>query len=162
MIKIIVAVDKNGAIGKDNDLLYYIKEDLKNFKEITEGNVVVMGRNTWDSLPIKPLPNRQNVILTNSDNIFEGADVLHSLDEVKKLKSTEKKDVYVIGGASVYNQSIEDNIIDEAHITFVNDEYEGADVFVNIEKLKKSLPKEEYIKEFDQDGLKADYVIFSR
>ena len=64
MVKIIVAVDKKGAIGKNNDLLYTIKEDLKNFKELTSGNIVVMGRNTWDSLPIKPLPNRTNIVLT--------------------------------------------------------------------------------------------------
>ena len=80
MIKIIVAVDENGAIGRNNDLLFHIKDDLKNFKILTTNNTVVMGRNTWESLPIKPLPNRENIVLTTTENELSGAKVLHSFE----------------------------------------------------------------------------------
>lgn len=162
MIKIIVAVDKKGAIGKDNYLLFHIKDDLKNFKNLTSDNIIVMGRNTWESLPIKPLPNRENIVLTTSNKNYEGATVLNSLKELKDyLKGTEK-DVYIIGGASIYNQVLEHNIADEAHVTFVKEIVKDADTFISIDKLKEVFPKENYITTFIQDDIKADYVVLSK
>ena len=73
MISIIVAVSKNGAIGKNNDLLWHISDDLKRFKAITSEHTVVMGTKTYESLPFKPLPNRENIVITrNKDLHFEG------------------------------------------------------------------------------------------
>lgn len=162
MVKIIVAVDEKGAIGKDNDLLYFIKEDLKNFKNLTMNNIVVMGRKTWESLPIKPLPNRENVILTTSDNTFEGAIILNNLEELKKYIKYQNKDVFIIGGASIYNQIIDNNMAEEAHITFVNDIYEYADTYININKLKENLPIKKYVKTFKENNLSSDYIILSK
>lgn len=159
MIKIIVAVDKEGAIGKDNDLLYNIKDDLKNFKELTTGNIVVMGKNTWKSLPIKPLPNRENIVLSNSIDSIEGAKVMKSLEEVKEYIDDLDKDTYIIGGAAVYNEAIEKKLVDEAHVTFVDDEYKDADTFISINKLKSILPKQIHICNFKEDDLKAEYVV---
>ena len=85
MIKMIVCVDINGGIGRENDLLFNIKEDMKFFKETTTGHKVVMGYNTWLSLPKKPLPNRENYVLYDGDEDIEGATVLRSLEEVFEL-----------------------------------------------------------------------------
>lgn len=162
MIKIIVAVDENGSIGKDNDLLYYIKDDLKNFKNLTSGNIVVMGKNTWDSLPVKPLPNRENIVLTTTNKELIGAKVLSSFEELESYLKNTEKDIYIIGGASIYNQVIENKLVDEAHVTFVKDIVKDADKFIDIDKLKELLPKENYVTSFEQDGLKADYIILSK
>lgn len=162
MVKIIVAIDKKGAIGKGNNLLYFIKDDLKNFKNLTTENIVVMGRKTWESLPIKPLPNRENVILTTSDNNFEGAITLNSLEELKNYIRNKDKDIFIMGGASIYNQIIDNNMAEEAHITFVNDICKDADTYINIDKLKENLPNRKYIETFKENNLTSDYIILSK
>ena len=162
MIKIIVAVDEKGAIGRNNELLYHIKDDLKNFKSLTSGNVVVMGRNTWESLPIKPLPNRENIVLTTTNKKLNGAKVINSFDELENYLKDTEKDIYIMGGASIYNQVMESKLVDEAHVTFVKDIVEDADTFISIDKLKELLPKENYVTTFEQDDLKADYIIRSK
>lgn len=162
MIKIIVAVDEKGAIGINNELLYHIKDDLKNFKSLTSGNVVVMGRNTWESLPIKPLPNRENIVLTTTNKELNGAKVINSFDELENYLKDTEKDIYIMGGASIYNQVMENKLVDEAHVTFVKDIVEDADTFISIDKLKELLPKENYVTTFEQDDLKADYIILSK
>lgn len=103
MINIIVVMDSNGGIGKDNKLLAHIPEDLKHFKQLTSGNTVVMGYNTWLSLPKKPLPNRRNIVLTTKDIQLDGAEVVHSVDEVLDI-TKDDEDVFVIGGAQVYEE----------------------------------------------------------
>ena len=162
MIKIIVAVDEKGAIGRNNELLYHIKDDLKNFKSLTSGNVVVMGRNTWESLPIKPLPNRENIVLTTTNKKLNGAKVINSFDELENYLKDTEKDIYIMGGASIYNQVMESKLVDEAHVTFVNDIVEDADTFISIDNLKELLPRENYVTTFEQDDLKADYIILSK
>ncbi|SCI15862.1 MULTISPECIES: dihydrofolate reductase [unclassified Romboutsia] len=162
MIKIIVAVDKNGAIGRDNDLLFHIKDDLKNFKKLTSGNIVVMGRNTWESLPVRPLPNRENIVLTTSGKSYEGAKVFTNFDELKNYLDNEDRDVYIIGGASIYNQILDKNIADEAHVTFVNEIVKDADTFISIDKLKELFPNESYITTFEEDNISADYIVLSK
>lgn len=162
MIKIIVAVDEKGAIGRNNELLYHIKDDLKNFKSLTSGNVVVMGRNTWESLPIKPLPNRENIVLTTTNKELNGAKVINSFDELENYLKDTEKDIYIMGGASIYNQVMESKLVDEAHVTFVKDIVEDADTFISIDNLKELLPRENYVTTFEQDDLKADYIILSK
>ena len=162
MIKIIVGVDEKGAIGRNNELLYHIKDDLKNFKSLTSGNVVVMGRNTWESLPIKPLPNRENIVLTTTNKKLNGAKVINSFDELENYLKDTEKDIYIMGGASIYNQVMESKLVDEAHVTFVKDIVEDADTFISIDNLKELLPRENYVTTFEQDDLKADYIILSK
>ena len=162
MIKIIVAVDEKGAIGRNNELLYHIKDDLKNFKSLTSGNVVVMGRNTWESLPIKPLPNRENIVLTTTNKKLNGAKVINSFDELENYLKDTEKDIYIMGGASIYNQVMESKLVDEAHVTFVKDIVEDADTVISIDNLKELLPRENYVTTFEQDDLKADYIILSK
>ena len=98
MINIIVAVDKNLGIGKNNKLLAHIKSDLEYFKRTTNGHIIVMGYNTYLSLPKKPLPNRLNIVLTKKDINLEGSIVVHSIDELfnKLKKFGEDREVFIL------------------------------------------------------------------
>jgi dihydrofolate reductase len=102
MISIIVAVAENGVIGGDNRLLWHISEDLKHFKAVTTGHPVVMGRKTYESIG-RPLPGRQNIVLTRDPSwTAEGVDVIHSVEELKRLPLMDPE-VMVIGGAEIFS-----------------------------------------------------------
>lgn len=116
----IVAVDEQWNIGKDNDLLFKLSPDLQNFKKLTTGKVVVMGRSTLESLPGgKPLPGRTNIVLTTEPAYtVEGAAIVHTMEELfDGIKKYPPEDVFIIGGASVYNQLMD--YCDKAYITKV-------------------------------------------
>lgn len=103
---IIVAAGLNNEIGLNNQLLCHLPADLRHFKELTTGHPIVMGRHTWESLPIKPLPNRKNLVLSrNSSLSLPGATLIHSLDEVSDFIDSEE-DVFIIGGEKVYRDSL--------------------------------------------------------
>lgn len=105
-LSIIVAIAQNNAIGKDNDLLWHISDDLKRFKSVTSGHTVIMGRNTWRSLPRRPLPKRRNIVLTHDSSFCDdGAEVAHSLAEVFDMVRGEEE-AFVIGGAAIYRQML--------------------------------------------------------
>jgi dihydrofolate reductase len=102
MISFVVAVSRNGVIGREGGLPWHISSDLKRFKEITMGKPVVMGRKTWDSLPRKPLPGRRNIVITRQkDFSAEGAEVVAGPDEALAL-CTGEPEVAVIGGGELY------------------------------------------------------------
>lgn len=125
-LSIIVAVGKNLEIGKNNQLLWHISNDLKNFKNLTLGHTVVMGENTWNSLPKKPLPNRKNLVLSyQTDKLLEGAIVFNNIDDLIDSVEHEEK-VFIIGGAMIYKQFID--IVDTIFITRVDKEFD-ADTF---------------------------------
>lgn len=155
MIKMIVCTDINGGIGRENDLLFNIKEDMKFFKETTTGHKIVMGYNTWLSLPKKPLPNRENYVLYDGDEDIEGATVLRSLEEVFELGKIF--DVFIIGGAMVYNSIIHSGMLDEAYIThvFANGD---ADVFIDYKALRRLLPYGEFIKDVSTEDLQVQII----
>ncbi len=125
-INIIAAIAKNGAIGLDNNMIYFIKEDLKRFRQLTTGNTVIMGRKTFQSLPKGALPNRRNIVLTHLKNKFEGCDVYNSLDEALKTVEANEK-VFIIGGASVYAEALK--IANRMYLTEIDDIPSKADVF---------------------------------
>jgi dihydrofolate reductase len=103
-ISIIVAIAENFAIGKNNDLLFHLPNDLKHFKEITSGHTIIMGRNTLLSLPKWPLPNRRHIVITDKkDDVFPGCETVFSIDEaVEKVKG--EKEAFIIGGGLIYRQ----------------------------------------------------------
>lgn len=102
-LSFIVAVAQNGAIGKNNDLLWHLSSDLKRFKKLTTGHPVVMGRRTWESLPKRPLPGRRNIVFTqNPDFKAEGAEVVHSVNGLFKALEGCDDEVFVMGGAAIY------------------------------------------------------------
>lgn len=154
----IVAVDEEYNIGNDKDLLMYLPNDLKNFKKHTEGKVVVMGRKTLESLPKgKPLPNRINIILTtNKEYKAEGCLIAYSLEELfKLLKRYEDEDIFIIGGAEVYNRLIpycKYGYITKIKKTFdVNKSINNVDNMPSWNKIWES-------EEMDQDGIKYIYT----
>ena len=126
MINIIAAVAKNRAIGYQNKLIYWLPNDLKRFKALTTGHTIIMGRNTFLSLPKGALPNRRNIVLSRSVKSFEGCDVYASLEEALK-HCTPEEDIYIIGGASVYRQALK--IADRLCLTEIDDTPADADTF---------------------------------
>ena len=128
-VHLIVAMGKDGAIGKNGDLIWKISQDLRHFKDLTSGHPVIMGRKTWDSLPKKPLPNRRNIILTRKQNIeFPGAEVVNSVEEAIQL--TKGQGPFIIGGAEIYNAFMP--YVSHFHITKIFDSCPDADVFLNL------------------------------
>lgn len=121
MISIIVAVAANGVIGDNNSLLWHISEDLRNFKRITSGHPVVMGRKTFESLG-RPLPNRTNVVVSRTVTEIEGCRVAASLDEAIAM-FPEDEEVFIIGGAQIYAQALDS--ADKLYLTRVEHDYEG-------------------------------------
>lgn len=136
-INIIAAMSKNRVIGYKNRLPWYIPEDLKHFKRLTseKNTAVVMGRKTWESLPIKPLPNRRNFILTknNMHSIFPDGLVLTDFDDIKILKKNYSN-IWIIGGESIYEHYINKPYIDKIYLTEIEEEYEGDTYFPEIPK----------------------------
>lgn len=126
MIKIIVAASSNLVIGKENDLPWNLPTDMKHFKTITTGHTVLMGRKCWESIPAKyrPLPNRKNIVLTrNKDYVAEGATVVHNLQDILKKYKDSNEELFVIGGAEIYDESFE--MADHMFFTHIFNEVEG-------------------------------------
>jgi dihydrofolate reductase len=134
-MNLIAAVDNNWAIGYKNSLLVKIPNDQKQFGEMTEGKVIVMGRKTLETFPQKqPLKNRVNIILTRDKGFTQkDAVVLHSIDELmEELKKYKDDDVYVIGGESIYEQLMP--YCNTAHITKIDYEYQADAYLQNLDK----------------------------
>lgn len=126
MISIIVAIADNLAIGKNNDLLWHLPDDLKRFKQITSGHPVIMGKRTFESLPRRPLPNRRNIVMTDiPGEEFEGCEIAYSVAEAI-AKCNPGEETFIIGGASVYRQFLPH--ADRLYLTRVYKYFEG-DVF---------------------------------
>ena len=122
---IIVAIAENYAIGKDNQLLWHIQEDLKRFKRITSGHCLVMGKKTYESLPVRPLPDRTSIVLSDipGDRI-EGCIMAYSIEEA--IEKCPDDECFVIGGGMVYRQFLP--LADKLYITWIHKAFE-ADTF---------------------------------
>ena len=139
-IHLIWAQDENGGIGKDGNLPWHISEDLQNFKKLTLNSTILMGRHTWESLPIKPLPKRKNIVLTSQH--FKDVECFSSVEEcVEKLDAQGTSILFVIGGSKVYRNFI--HRADELHITLVDKNTEGIDTYfpVTMQKIKEEFKK---------------------
>ena len=135
-MNLIVAVDQNWAIGKDNKLLVSIPADMKMFREETSGKVVVLGRKTLETFPNGlPLKNRTNIVITkNPDFDGKGAIVVHSIEEaLEEVKKYPSEDVYCIGGDSIYKQMLP--YCDTAHVTRIDFAYEADSYFPNLDEM---------------------------
>ena len=130
MIIGIVAVDENWGIGKDNQLLFHIKEDMQFFKEKTLGNIICMGKNTFLSLPNQqPLKDRENVVLS-SNSTFDNCTNVHSFEELLEYIDKQKNDVYIIGGGQLYTSMLP--YYDKIYVTKVFAEKEADVFFLNL------------------------------
>ncbi len=125
-LSIIVAIAQNNAIGYQNKLIYFIKEDLKRFKQLTTGHTIIMGRRTFESLPKGALPNRRNIVLSRSEKSFLGCDVYSSLQEALASCHNDEH-VYIIGGVSVYKEAL--TIANELCLTEIEATPKNADTF---------------------------------
>lgn len=133
-MNLVVAVDENWAIGNKNKLLVSIPNDMKMFRELTTGNVVVLGRKTLETFPNgQPLKNRTNIILSrNKGYEVNGATVVHSVEELlEELKKYDSEEIYVIGGDSIYKQMLP--YCDTAHVTKIDHAYEADSYFPNLD-----------------------------
>ena len=136
MISAIVAVDENWGIGYNGDLLEHIPEDLKYFKRLTENNIVIMGRKTWDSLPKKPLPNRLNMVITSQTKSSTGCDLVNgeymklSLDNlIFQLENNNHNydNYFVIGGGQIYEKLLP--MCDRVYVTKIFKDHANVDTY---------------------------------
>ena len=124
LISLIVAMSQNRIIGKDNQLPWHLPNDLKHFKKITLGKPIIMGRKTYDSIG-RPLPDRQNLVISRSKVAIPGCDVVHTLEQSLVL-TRDHEEVMIIGGAQVFEQVLP--LAHRMYLTFIDAEFEG-DVF---------------------------------
>ena len=157
-VVLIAAIGENLELGKKNQLIWHLKDDLKFFKEKTMGHDIIMGYQTFCSLP-KLLPGRKHIVLTHRNiNFPEGVIVCHSLDEVKAYIKSQKKDCYIIGGASVYNEFI--NYSDKMILTEIDAEDKLADAY--FPTFNKKEWNEFIIKENNYNGLNYKHTLYKR
>ena len=125
-IHAIVAVASDWAIGRQGELLCFLPADMRHFKEVTMGHSIVMGRKTFDSFPRRPLPGRQNIVITRqADWHYTGVTVAHSLEDA--IAAAETDMVFIIGGAQVYEQALP--LVDVLHLTMIHARWASADAF---------------------------------
>jgi len=161
MLSTIVAIAKNNVIGKDNKLIWHLPEDLKRFKNITSGKVIIMGRKTFESLG-RVLPNRKHVVLCNDmemniDN--ENVEILNSIDKLDKYINSEEE-CFVIGGATIYKLLMP--YVDKLYITRINQEFEGDVYFPEIdEQIWKEVAREKGIKN-DENPYDYEYITYKK
>ena len=130
-ISIIVAIAKNNAIGKDNRLLWHLSDDLKRFKRLTTGHTLIMGRNTFLSLPNGALPNRRHIVITDiQDETFKGCEMARSIDQAIELAGNSE-DCFVIGGGMVYAQFLQ--VVGKLYLTQVHESFEADTFFPDID-----------------------------
>lgn len=135
-MKIIVAVDKNWAIGKNNKMMWSIPADMKFFRETTKGNIVIMGRKTLESFPQgQPLKNRVNIVITQNQNYkVKDAIVVHSVGEAIEESKKYEGEAFVIGGESIYRAMLP--YCDTALVTKIDYAYEADTWFPNLDEAK--------------------------
>jgi dihydrofolate reductase len=160
MISIIVAVSENWGIGKDNELLWHIPEDLQRFKKLTFGKTLIMGKKTWESLPRKPLPGRKNIVLTDDPmELIDLSVTAYSIeDALGKCENTEE--IFVIGGGSVYQQFMP--FTDRLYITHVHKTTPADVYFPEIDPLIWEVIEEEDFKATVRNGISYTYTIYER
>ncbi len=161
MLSIIVAKAKNNIIGKNNELVWHLPEDLKHFKELTTGHTIIMGRKTYESLG-KPLPNRKHIIFSQNPDFKvheENVQVVHSLLEIQDLIEG-KEEAFVIGGAMIYNFLMP--YVKKMYVTEIKQEFNGDAFFpiINSEEWKET-SRTTGIKN-EENNLDYDFVTYEK
>jgi dihydrofolate reductase len=160
MITIIVAIDRNNGIGYRNGLLTHLPGDLPRFKRITMGHCLIMGKNTWESLPKKPLAGRKNIVLTDNElDCFECAETARSVEHALSLCGTGRE-IFIIGGGSIYRQFMP--LADRLMVTHIHREFTADIFFPPID------PEEWYVSEEEdhtsqyEGGISFTYTTYLR
>lgn len=156
MIKIIVAMSKNRVIGMDNSLIWHLPNDMKNFKKLTTGHDVVMGRKTYQSIG-KPLPYRRNIIITRDPDFEdEGCEVVNSLEEALLICFGN---CFIIGGGEIYKQSLP--IAHQIYMTQIDEEFEGDTTFPELDKSWYVSKKEDFNKD-EKNNYNYSFIFYER
>ena len=161
-MNLIVAVDDKWGIGKDGDLLCRISTDMKRFRSITSGNVLILGRKTLESFPNKkPLPNRDHVVLTNNlEYKAEGVVLCHSIAELPDaLKNFGEKEVFAAGGESIYQQLLP--FCEKAYITKIHASFPADTYFPDLDQLPEWEIGEEG-EEQEENGVRFSFVLYQK
>lgn len=157
MIKIIVAVSKNGVIGDDNSLIWSLPNDMKRFKQITTGNAVVMGRKTYESIG-RPLPNRRNIIISRDTNLFiDKCEVVNSIEEALMLTNN---DCFFIGGGEIYKQVLP--LTDIIYLTKIHEDFTGDTYFPELKEEEWFESINESFKPDDKNKYKYSFIKYER
>ena len=161
MLSIIVAVAKNNVIGKDNQLIWHISEDLKRFKKITPGKTIIMGRKTFESLG-RILPNRKHVILCNDAQMHIDNENVEILKDIKELKPyiQSKEEHFIIGGATIYRLLMP--YANKMYITHINQEFEGDVYFPEIDRDEWNIIEREKGIKSEENPYDYEYVTYIR
>ena len=158
-MKIILAVDQNWGIGRDNEMLFHLKKDLGHFRNLTMGNIVIMGRNTYESIG-KALDGRENLVLTrNKDYKLDDALVFHSLNDILAYVKEKDKEIFVIGGRQIVDLFLP--YCEEAIITKIFDQ-KDADTYLHNFDLDNEFEIKTESEIFDENGIKFKYVNYRR
>jgi dihydrofolate reductase len=161
MLFIIAAIGKNNIIGINNDLPWKLSGDLKYFAKTTTGKSVLMGRKTFDSILSKlgkPLPNRKNYVLSRTENFLEGVEIIKDLQAFEKQKKDEE--VFIIGGASVYEQALP--LVDKMYITEVECDCQGDAFFPKFNADEWNLISEEKHSKDEKNEYNYNFKIYDR
>ena len=160
MISIIVAVSEDWGIGKDNELLWHISEDLKRFKKLTSGNTVIMGKKTWESLPRRPLTGRKNIVLTdNLQESIENSVTAYSIEDALS-KCGPDEEIFIIGGGSIYRQFMP--VTDRLFITHVHKKAPADVYFPRIDPEIWNVVEEEEFRASETNEIPYTYKIYQR
>ena len=156
IVSIIAAIADNGAIGKGNDLIWYLSEDLKRFKKLTTNHTIIMGRKTFESFPIQPLPNRKNVIITRQKEYsFKGCKVVHSTEEALEVCKTDGE-IFICGGAEIYTQFM--NKADKMYLTHLHQDFDADTFFPEFEKGNWEIVNKSEIKTDKKNGIRFSFI----
>lgn len=161
MLKILVAFDENRVIGKNNTLIWQLPADLKRFKALTTGHVIIMGRKTFESIG-RPLPNRTTIVISRQTDLqIEGVILANSVEEaILKAKSITREDIYIVGGAEIYTLSLP--LADQILVTQLHDIFEGDAFFPEISpEIWEVTEKERGITD-EQNTYQFSYITYSR
>ena len=160
MISIIVAVSEDWGIGKDNELLWRIPDDLKRFKRLTTGNSIIMGKKTWESLPRRPLPDRKNIVVTDIPNEFiEGSATAYSIEDALS-KCDKDKEIFIIGGGSIYRQFMP--LADRLYITHVHLKAPADVYFPEIDHKVWEMAEQEDFSGTGEEKIPYTYAVYER
>ena len=156
-LSIIAAIGKNGELGKNNDLIWKLKEDMKFFKTTTIGHTVVMGKNTYESLP-KILPNRKNIVLSTHDINNKEVEVYKNIKDFLTKYKDFSDEIFIIGGASVYSAFID--MVNKMYLTEIDATCNSADVYFPKFNLDSWIKEE--ISSIEENSIKYKHVLYKK
>lgn len=160
MLSIIVAFDRNRTIGKDNQLPWHLPRDLANFKKVTMGHPIVMGRKTYESIG-RPLPGRENIILTrNRSYEADGCKIIHTIDDLRQIKQQYNDELFILGGAEIFKEVLPE--VDRLYVTYIDAEFVGDTFFPEVDLNEwKEISREKGIKD-ENNPYDYEFIVYER